>query len=57
MGAAAKSQAASNAKGTLFDVKRIIGRIFQDHVVQDECKRLPFPVREHPSKSKRPLVE
>ena len=31
---------------------------FQDHVVQDECKRLPFPaVREHPSKSKRPLVE
>ena len=57
VGAAAKSQAASNAKGTLFDVKRIIGRTFQDHVVQDECKRLPFPVREHPSKSKRPLVE
>jgi len=57
VGAAAKSQAASNAKGTLFDVKRIIGRTFQDHVVQDEAKRLPFPVREHPSKSKRPLVE
>ena len=29
VGAAAKSQAASNAKGTLFDVKRIIGRRFR----------------------------
>jgi len=57
VGAAAKSQAAANSKGTLFDVKRIIGRTFQDHVVQDELKRLPFPIREHPSKSKRPLVE
>ena len=56
VGAAAKAQSAANAKGTLFDVKRILGRTYEDHVVQDESKRLPFPILEHP-KGKRPLVE
>jgi L1 cell adhesion molecule like protein len=56
VGQAAKAQSAANAKGTLFDVKRILGRTYEDHVVQDESKRLPFPILEHP-KGKRPLVE
>ena len=53
VGMAAKAQAAANSKGTLFDVKRIIGRMFDDHVVQDESKRLSFPIIEHKN-GKRP---
>ncbi|KAH8044919.1 ATP binding protein [Aureococcus anophagefferens] len=39
VGAAAKAQSAANAKGTLFDVKRILGRTYEDHVVQDDARR------------------
>ena len=37
-------QAAANAANTLYDVKRIIGRPMDDHVVVEEAKRFPFKV-------------
>lgn len=45
-GSAAKAQSSANAKNTVFDVKRIIGRSYQDPVVQEERKRFPFEVIE-----------
>lgn len=46
IGDAAKSQAASNVKNTIFDAKRLIGRKFTDPVVQAEIKTFPFKVVE-----------
>lgn len=46
VGAAAKAQAASNPKNTVYDVKRILGRSFHDPVVQHEKKAYPFDVVE-----------
>jgi heat shock protein 1/8 len=45
-GSAAKAQSSTNSKNTVFDVKRIIGRSYQDPVVQEEKKRFPFEVIE-----------
>merc|ERR1719218_381400 len=42
IGDAAKSQAASNPKNTIFDVKRLIGRKFSDPSVQKDKKLFPF---------------
>ena len=39
-------QAAMNPKNTLYDVKRIIGRAWNDGVVQDEKKQFPFKMTE-----------
>jgi heat shock protein 1/8 len=44
IGDAAKSQAATNPSNTVFDAKRLIGRKFDDHVVQSEKKLWPFSV-------------
>jgi len=44
IGDAAKSQASSNVANTIFDAKRLIGRKFKDHVVQEEIKTFPFKV-------------
>lgn len=44
VGAAAKAQVASNPKNTVYDAKRIIGRSFQDAIVQEERKSFPFAV-------------
>eukprot|EP00911_Craspedida_sp_UC1_P002092 UC1_evm5s1611 len=46
IGQAAKSQAAMNPKNTIYDSKRIIGREYNDPVVQDEAKAFPFAVVE-----------
>ncbi|XP_044471859.1 luminal-binding protein 5-like [Mangifera indica] len=44
IGEAAKNQAAFNAERTVFDVKRLIGRRFDDPEVQRDIKFLPYRV-------------
>lgn len=44
VGDAAKNQAPSNPTGTLFDVKRLIGRKFTDRTVQEDKRLLPFEI-------------
>ena len=46
IGDAAKNQVAMNASNTVFDAKRLIGRRFQDSVVQADMKHWPFRVLE-----------
>eukprot|EP00696_Hemimastix_kukwesjijk_P009680 gnl/Hemi2/22226_TR7396_c0_g1_i1.p1 gnl/Hemi2/22226_TR7396_c0_g1~~gnl/Hemi2/22226_TR7396_c0_g1_i1.p1 ORF type:complete len:680 (+),score=368.73 gnl/Hemi2/22226_TR7396_c0_g1_i1:97-2040(+) len=44
IGDAAKNQVAMNPSNTIFDAKRLIGRQFQDSVVQADMKHWPFKV-------------
>jgi len=44
VGEAAKNQAPMNPKNTVFDAKRLIGRRFNDKVVQKDMKLWPFEV-------------
>ena len=44
VGAGAKAQCAFNPKNTIFDAKRLIGRKFDDPVIQGDLKRWPFNV-------------
>ena len=44
IGDSAKSQASSNPSNTVFDAKRLIGRKYDDQVVQTEKKLWPFAV-------------
>lgn len=44
IGDAAKNQVAMNPTNTVFDAKRLIGRKFEDHVVQSDMKHWPFKV-------------
>ena len=44
VGHPAKSQVASNPNNTVYDVKRIIGRPYDDAVVVEEAKAFPFTV-------------
>jgi heat shock protein 1/8 len=53
VGEAAKNQAAMNAKNTVFDAKRLIGRLFSDAAVQSDMKHWPFKVIEEKS---RPVI-
>jgi heat shock protein 1/8 len=46
VGDAAKAQASSNSANTVYDVKRIIGRSFNDPVVHDEMKQMPYRIEE-----------
>ncbi|KAF9067294.1 heat shock protein 70 [Rhodocollybia butyracea] len=50
----AKKQASMNLNNTVFDVKRLIGRRFDDAQVQANMKHLPFKVV---SKDKKPYIE
>ncbi|CAI0454338.1 unnamed protein product [Linum tenue] len=54
IGEAAKNQATLNPRGTIFDVKRLIGKKFDDPEVQNDLKYLPYPVVERDGK---PCVE
>ena len=45
IGDAAKNQAAANPFNTIFDAKRLIGRKFDDPIVQAEIKTFPFKVK------------
>ena len=42
IGDAAKNQAAQNPSNTVFDVKRLIGRTYDDKDVQKDLKHFPF---------------
>merc|ERR1719453_1095651 len=53
IGEAAKNQATVNPSQTLFDVKRLIGRKYQDKTVQSDKKLLPFDIVE---KSGKPMI-
>ena len=44
VGAAAKRQAVTNPKNTLFAIKRLIGRRFEDEVVQKDIKMVPYKI-------------
>ncbi len=44
IGDGAKNQAAQNPKNTVFDAKRLIGRRFDDPVIQSDIKHWPFSV-------------
>jgi len=50
VGDAAKNQVASNPLNTVFDVKRLIGRLYNDKEVQKDKKMLPFKIVEKNSK-------
>lgn len=54
VGEAAKNQAAMNAKNTIFDAKRLIGRNFADKTVQQDMKTWPFKVTDDHG---RPIIE
>ncbi len=44
VGASAKRQAVTNPKNTLFAVKRLIGRRFNEEVVQKDIKMVPYKI-------------
>ena len=55
VGDAAKNQITRNVQNTCFDAKRLIGRKFQDHEVQEDIKLWPFKVIKDPQ-SDRPKI-
>jgi len=44
VGQVAKRQAVTNPENTLFSVKRLMGRKFEDPVIQEASKRLPYKI-------------
>jgi len=54
VGDPAKSVIASNVKNTIYDVKRLMGRTYDDECVQKELKNLSYKVI---NKNNKPLVE
>jgi len=54
IGDAAKNQVARNPTNTVFDAKRLIGRKFEDAVVQKDIKLWPFKVESGPDS--KPLI-
>ena len=54
IGLAAKSQCGANPENTVFDSKRLIGREFDDPVIQADMKHWPFKVKKGPNN--KPLI-
>jgi len=52
IGDGAKNQASMNPENTVFDAKRLIGRDYNDKVVQNDIKQFPFNVIEENNKPK-----
>jgi len=55
VGDAAKNQASQNPTGTFFDVKRLIGRNYNDQTVQSDKKLFPYAIVD--DKHGKPIVE
>lgn len=53
IGEPAKNQANSNPKNTIYDVKRLIGRRYNDSVVQEEKKKLLYNIID---KENKPII-
>ena len=49
VGQSAKRQAVTNPKNTLFAIKRLIGRRFEDDVVQKDIKMVPYNIVKAPN--------
>ena len=54
IGVAAKNQASQNPENTIFDAKRLIGRIFNESSTQTDIKQLPFNVID---KNNKPVIQ
>ena len=54
IGEASKNSASGNPKNTVYDAKRMIGRKFNDQVVQDELKHMSYTVV---NKNDKPVIE
>lgn len=54
IGGAAKSQVAMNPESTVYDSKRMIGRSYDDPVIQNDIKHWPFKVKK--SSNDKPLI-
>lgn len=55
IGESAKNNVSLNSKNTVFDIKRLIGRQFDDKYVQNDLKYFPFKVS-CDEKTKKPLI-
>ena len=55
IGDAAKNQIVKNYKNTVYDAKRLIGRLYNDKEVQEDMKLWPFKVKD--DGNNRPLIE
>jgi L1 cell adhesion molecule like protein len=55
VGEPAKSAAAANVKNTVFDAKRLIGRPFDDKIVQRELAQYPYTIKD--DGKNRPIIE
>lgn len=55
IGDAAKNQASLNPTNTVYDAKRLIGRKFDDPIVQSDIKLWPFTVK--PDATNKPVIE
>jgi len=56
VGEIAKRQAIVNPDNTIFSIKRLIGRKFQDPTVQHDIKRLPYKITQAPNGDCRVLM-
>ena len=54
IGNAAKNQASQNPENTIFDAKRLIGRLFNDSATQSDIKHFPYKVI---NKDNKPIIE
>ena len=54
IGNAAKNQVSQNPENTIFDAKRLIGRVFSDKSTQDDIKHFPFKVID---KNNKPIIQ
>ena len=54
IGIAAKNQASQNSENTIYDAKRLIGRIYSDSSTQNDIKHFPFNVID---KDNKPIIQ